>query len=83
MNKNSLQIFFKPTHSQFSDTTSDLFFWFESMNKNKRARTSVDQPLVDVWLCELGHLYTRNFALRRAASQIPRFLYRSKVFFIR
>ncbi|KAI9180564.1 hypothetical protein LWI28_006091 [Acer negundo] len=41
------------------------------MNRNKRARSSVavDQPLVDVWLRQLGHLSTRNFALRRAASQ--------------
>ncbi|KAK1556971.1 hypothetical protein Q3G72_015439 [Acer saccharum] len=50
-------------------TTSDLVFWFDSMNKYKRARSSVDQPLVDVWLRELGHLSTRNFALRRATSQ--------------
>ncbi|KAL9415532.1 hypothetical protein AB3S75_043760 [Citrus x aurantiifolia] len=38
-------------------------------NNNKRARTSVDKALVDVWLRELGQLSTRNFALRRRASE--------------
>lgn len=39
-------------------------------NNNKRARTSVDKALVDVWLRELGQLSTRNFALRRRASEV-------------
>ncbi|KAH7574838.1 hypothetical protein JRO89_XS02G0010800 [Xanthoceras sorbifolium] len=41
------------------------------MNRNKRARSSVDQAVVDdVGLRELGQLRTRNFALRRGASQV-------------
>ncbi|PPD84754.1 hypothetical protein GOBAR_DD18291 [Gossypium barbadense] len=37
--------------------------------KNKRARTSVDKAVVDVWQREVGELSTRNFAHRLAASE--------------
>ncbi|KAJ4715934.1 DDB1- and CUL4-associated factor 8-like [Melia azedarach] len=40
-----------------------------SNNNNKRARSSVDKAVVDVWLRELGQLSTRNFAHRRRASE--------------
>ncbi|XP_022725452.1 DDB1- and CUL4-associated factor 8-like isoform X4 [Durio zibethinus] len=39
------------------------------MMKNKRARTSVDKAVVDVWQREVGKLSTRNFAHRLAASE--------------
>ncbi|KAE8702242.1 Transducin/WD40 repeat-like superfamily protein isoform 2 [Hibiscus syriacus] len=39
------------------------------MMKNKRARTSVDKAVVDVWQREVGALSTRNFAHRLAASE--------------
>ncbi|XVE48805.1 hypothetical protein DITRI_Ditri01bG0032100 [Diplodiscus trichospermus] len=39
------------------------------MMKNKRARTSVDKAVVDVWHREVGELSTRNFAHRLAASE--------------
>ncbi|OMO65741.1 hypothetical protein CCACVL1_21421 [Corchorus capsularis] len=36
---------------------------------NRRARTSVDKAVVDVWQREVGELSTRNFAHRLAASE--------------
>ncbi|XVE67207.1 hypothetical protein DITRI_Ditri08aG0141500 [Diplodiscus trichospermus] len=39
------------------------------MMRNKRARTSVDKAVVDVWEREVGGLSSRNFALRLAASE--------------
>ncbi|XWS55128.1 hypothetical protein CRYUN_Cryun10bG0148300 [Craigia yunnanensis] len=39
------------------------------MMRNKRARTSVDKAVVDVWQREVGELSTRKFARRLAASE--------------
>jgi hypothetical protein len=37
---------------------------------SKRARTSVDKAVVDVWQREVGQLSTRNFAHRLGASEV-------------
>ncbi|XVE93914.1 hypothetical protein REPUB_Repub01dG0235300 [Reevesia pubescens] len=39
------------------------------MRNNKRAKTSLDKAVVDVWQREVGELSTRNFAHRLAASE--------------
>lgn len=40
------------------------------MATKKRARTSPDSAIVDVWRRELGQLSSRNFANRLAASEV-------------
>lgn len=42
----------------------------DSMTAKKRARTSLDSAIVDVWKRELGQLSSRNFANRLAASEV-------------
>ncbi|KAD4789081.1 hypothetical protein FH972_027311 [Carpinus fangiana] len=56
---------------------------------SKRARTSVDKAVVEVWQREVGQLSTRNFAHRLGASEvlswltlIPSFVFVFFVFFL-